>query len=496
MQKRTIKALCAIMAILMLVPMMFACNNRIDDETRDLGTGDVGSDFDPNKFEVPENHTFDGEKFNILTAGQVAYNDFDFTSEDVTVLGQAQYNRITAILQETKVQIVPTKDEYKSSSAHNAYDKISQQMISGDNTFQLGVIGGYDSALLAESECLMDINSVPVIDTRKVWWDQNANDDLSINGMLFFTNGALTAAYSESTYVIYFNKKLATENLPDGTDMYQLVRDGKWTIDQLAAFSRSVSEDIDGVDGMGPNDRYGLYVWDDSILGMIEAAGTKVVTIGEDGKFALTYNTSTSLEMFNKYTNIAYDSNYAHRYSKTLGAGVINAFQENKGLFWATSNVNTSKIRDMDASFGILPYPKLSEDQDRYYSTIAPYNSQFISIPYTEDEDMLYMIGVVTEYLAYYGEKITWPACYEQTLKGAFARDDGTMDMLDTIYDNYKYDIGLYFQVGGYISHTMNLLRNGLTTFSSMLATYESNAQQKVDDLNATFAKMLADKEG
>ncbi len=489
MQKRTIRVLCAIMALLTLVPMMFACDTKKPPEDTSASTGTTPTETGiSNELELPEEHTFDGVDFNILTAGHVAYNDFDFKADDTTVLGQAQYKRNQTIFAENDVVIVPFKDEQKSSTAHPGFDKISQQVMAEDNTYHLGVIGGYDSAMLAEQSYLKDLNSVPTINTQKSWWDQNANNDLTINGVLFFTNGALTAAYSESTYVIYLNKKLATEKLPEGTDLYQLVRDGKWTIDKLGEFAKKTSEDIDGVDGMGKDDRYGLYVWDDSILGMIEAAGARVATIGDDGKLALTYNSASTTEMFSKYTTFAYDEHYAHRYSKTLGSKVINAFQEDKGLFWATSNVNTKNIRDMEASFGILPYPKLSEDQSRYYSTIAPYNSQFILIPDIADDDVLEMVGVVTESLAYYGKQITWPACYEQTLKGAFARDDGTMDMLDIIYDSYIYDMGLYFKVGDYVSGTMNLIRNGSTTFASMFESNKAAAESKLESINASFA--------
>ena len=42
--------------------------------------------------------------------------------------------------------------------------------------------------------------------------------------MLFYTNGSLTAAYSESTFVIYVNKALATAELGADVDLYQMVK--------------------------------------------------------------------------------------------------------------------------------------------------------------------------------------------------------------------------------------------------------------------------------
>lgn len=495
MQKRTIRAVCAVIALLMLVPMMFACNNEGETETSGNQTINPGQVETKEELVLPENHKYDGETFTVLTAGNVAYNDFDFTEEEESVLGQAQYKRVQVILQENDVIIEPIKDENKSSfGAGPGYKRISEAVIAEDITYHLGVIGGYDVAKLAEGNYLYDLNSLPYVETSKSWWDQNANDDLTINGMLFFTNGSLTAAYSQSTYTIYLNKALAEEAIP-GVDIYQIVKDMKWTIDKLGEFSKTVSEDLGGNGVMDPSDRYGLYVWDDSILGMMGAAGTKCATVGEDGKIQLTLYNDNTLNMFNKFTEIAYNKEYALTYqrfnSSQLNGGVVVGFQENRALLWATSNTNTAKIRDMEASFGIIPYPMLSEEQGRYYSTIAPYNSQFICVPFMTDDDIAEMVGVVTESLAYYGKTITWPACYEQTLKGAFARDDGTMEMLDIIYGSYVYDIGYYYQIGSYHSEMMKLLRAYSNTFNSMYETSRESAQQQLDTINANYAEVL-----
>ncbi len=311
--------------------------------------------------------------------------------------------------------------------------------------------------------------------------------------MLFFTNGSLTAAYSQSTFVIYINNTLAKQAL-GGVDVYETVREGKWTIDKLTEWAKTVSADMDGDGVQTYKDRFGLYVWDDSVMGMMGASGTKVATVGSDGKLSLTLNTTNGFNMFNKFTDIAYNEEYALTYQRyTNSFNVVNAFQEDMALMWATSNTNTAKIREMDSSFGILPYPKLSEDQSRYYSTIAPYNSQFLCIPYIYDEDEMNFIGVITESLAYYGKTITWPACYDQTLKGAFARDDGTLDMLDIIYSNYIYDIGYYYQIGKYHDGLMNLIRGKQTTFSSMYESSKASAESRLEIINKAYEEAISE---
>ena len=493
MQKKTIRAVSMILAALMAAPMLFACGKKPVDSA---AATDDPADTTPKveELEVPDTK-YDGAEFHILTAGHVAYMDFGFTAEDETILGQAQYKREQTVNQSYDVVIKVTQAEEKKSTngAGPGWRNINKAVSSSSVDYHLGIIGGYDVSNLAEANNLYDLNSLKHIDTSKSWWDQNANNDLTINGMLFYTNGSLTAAYSESTFVIYVNKTLATAELGADVDLYQMVKDGKWTIDKLAEYSRTISEDLNGDDKMDGNDKYGLYVWDDSMLGMMGAAGTKSATVQEDGTIALTLYNDNTINMFNKFIDIATDTAYACQYQRAAlkpAEGAIAAFQNGKALFWQTSNTNTKNLRDMEADFGVLPYPKLSEDQDRYYSTIAPYNSQFICVPLYLDGQEEY-VGHITEALAYHGQKITWPACYEQTLKGSFARDEGTYDMLDIIYNNYGYDIGYYYQVGGFTSVLMNLLRQSDRGFASKYEASAPAAEAELKAINDNYKIVL-----
>ena len=492
MQKKTLRAVCSILAALTVAPMLFSCNNgSTTKDTTNTVVSQTPVEGDE-KFEDP-GYTYGGADFSIYSAGHVAYEDFGFEAEDATPLGRAQYEREMLINQTYDVNIIFKAEVEKASTNGNGpgYKNIQKAVSSNSVDYHLCIIGGYDVANLAMSNNLYDLNSLDIVDTSKSWWDQNANEDLTINGMLFFTNGSLTAAYSESTFVIYVNKALATEKIP-GVDLYKLVSDKQWTIDKLNELSRTVSEDLDGDTVMGKDDRYGLYVWDDSILGMFAAGGTKVATVTEDGTIALTLNTDNTVNMFNKYMDIAGNSAYALRYQVSgykPTDGVIVAFQKGNALFWATSNTNTAKLRDMESDFGILPYPMLNEEQGRYYSMIAPYNSQFICVPMFLDGMDIY-VGHITEALAYNGKISIWPACYEQTLKGAFARDEGTYEMLDIIYSSYGYDIGHYYLIGNYNTVMMNLIRQNSTDFASKYQEAEDNALQKLKTINDNYKEV------
>ena len=73
---------------------------------------------------------------------------------------------------------------------------------------------------------------------------------------------------------ILFNKELhAQYNLEN---LYQMVYDGRWTLDQFAQLCKTVTEDMNQDSVMDQNDRYGLLVWIDSVLGVVNGSGTAV----------------------------------------------------------------------------------------------------------------------------------------------------------------------------------------------------------------------------
>jgi len=494
---KNIKKACAlILVILFSAEILGACGQGSAGDPTDSaqGTGTLETQTTTDIIEtldVPGGLNYNGYEFNILSAGNVAYNDFGFTEIKQVVLDDAQYTRKTAVEDLYGINININVQVNNASYGNGpGYLLISKSVTSNDNTYDLGLIAGYDVSVLSYNSFLYDLNSASYIDLSKSWWDQNANNDLSIGGIMFFTQGEITASNSEATFVIYYNKALGAEANID--DPYLIVKNGAWTLDVLGSMCRTVSEDLDGNDIIDHNDLFGLYVWDDSMLGMLAASGIKCCSVNSSGEIELTLYSEKAEAAFTKYADIAYDTDYALCYQRVSGyRNIITAnWLNNQALFWATSTINTKSMREMNTDFGILPYPKLSEDQERYYSTVSPYNSQFICIPLIQDD--IDRTGAVIETLAYYGQKTVTPAVYEKTLVGTYFRDDESAEMLDIIMKSYIYDIGHYLQIGGYNENIMNLLRTYSYDFTSMYNKYLGMAEKRLASINTVFADAIS----
>jgi hypothetical protein len=95
-------------------------------------------------------------------------------------------------------------------------------------------------------------------------------------------------------------------------------------------------------------------------------------------------------------------------------------------------------MRNTDVDFGILPYPKYDDTQERYYSRVSYYNPTLV--PKTNSD--LEFTGCILEALMCESENTVVPAYYEIALKTKYSRDDESSAMLDFIFSTRVVDIG------------------------------------------------------
>ena len=92
----------------------------------------------------------------------------------------------------------------------------------------------------------------------------------------------------------------------------------------------------------------------------------------------------------------------------------------------------------MENDFGIIPYPKLDENQERYYSRVSYYNAPIVPITNNTPEKT----GAVLEYFNYVSHDTVIPAYCDVVLYGKVTRDEDSRDMLDIIFNSRVVDIG------------------------------------------------------
>lgn len=440
---------------------------------------------DPNKLPdyIPTD-TYDGHEFVVLmtnlNSNTAIVRDFKWT-EGGTVLDDALYTRNMQAMETLDIVIVGIE---KYSSPNTGASDVRKANSAGDSNYDMCIISTYDCGSLVLSGDLLNLNDYGCLDLSQAWWDQNMNRDLTVNGNLYFTTGDISLVTTCAMYNMVFNKDMFREN--NWEMPYELVRQGKWTFDKMKEYILQVSEDLDGNEVMDANDRYGLVYINSGIVGALGASGERMGKVDENGKVVLGLGSEKAQEAIVSYLELISDKNHTFN-GQTSGVNSFDMFIDRHCLFRWSEHIAFPHFRDTELDYGILPLPKLDENQDRYYTPFGGWDAAFVCIPTsTENEERT---SAIMEYLAFTSKHIVTPAYYERILTGRYVRDTDSYDMITIEMENRGFDLGYIYNIGGIKDMVANLPMSGTTSFASKWQSYSRAAEAACKVVNETLNK-------
>ncbi len=432
------------------------------------------------------------------TLAGVSKNEFGATELTGEAINDARYTRNQTV-GELYNCVISSYDYNVETSQYCIHDPVIKTLdnliLAGDNNYAFMLLPGYSTCKMAINGTLTDLLSYEHIDLTAPWWDQKANENLTVMDTLYYSTGDIATADNDATCTVLFNKTIATNF--DIPDMYQTVKDGKWTLDLFLELSELTSVDTNGDGEYTRDDQYGVIMWDDIAMAVVNSADVKCAKVGEDGKIALTLNTERTIDALGKFVPFGRDKTQCFQYQRVAGAGdqiAVEMFSNNQSLFFMQLMQIVPKLRDMEADFGIIPFPKYNESQSEYFNTVGSWHSVFFCMPISTNDPV--NSSIIAEALACEGMYTVTEAYYDMTLKSKSARDEDSAAMLDIIFETRVYDLGWYYQFGMYNEEVMNLYRSNKTAkeFSSMYAAKEKSALAEVEKANNAYAEAVAGK--
>lgn len=375
-----------------------------------------------------------------------------------------------------------------SSFANDAKNSIA----AGDNAYSLFFAQLTQLVPLSQEGMLTNFYDVNNLSLDNEWWDQNLIEGLTYRDSLYVLNGDVSPSADTRIFVILFNKDMCDElNLEYP---YQYVLDGSWTVDRLNEYITNVNYDVNGDAVMNYDDRWGFFTEYGVSYMMFFAGGGKITEKTEDGGLRLAFNHEKGINMAQKAIDIALDASktcMANPYVAENGNSwpAATAWFANGGaLFRSTALEPVPRdIRTLEVNFGILPFPKMSDDQERYYSLPAVL-CNVISIPVTADSDMA---GLILEALCVESVGSVKPAFYDTLLNGKIVRDDDSKEMLDIIFDSKVYDIGLYANIMNFKVTFENMVKDKKSDVASLFASNYESAQAQLEKLCEQYDELL-----
>ncbi|MBR5870505.1 MAG: hypothetical protein IKZ09_05675, partial [Clostridia bacterium] len=230
--------------------------------------------------------------------------------------------------------------------------RVKNAVSAGDDAYDLAYLRLYEQKNLVSGGYFVDFNTIPNIDLTQPWWDSGCVESLTVDGKLYLAASSINISDENATAGILFNKQLAANN--DMDDPYQLVRDGKWTMDKMREMYTGVSKDVNGDGKMGDGDLWGFLGGTDVVACFYIGGGGTVVSRDKDGGLYDSLGSDKNFAIIEKVQALMTDDDnfYNHHLGtqdldKTDDNEYRDLFSDGHGLFFWTRMDEVTTLRSM-----------------------------------------------------------------------------------------------------------------------------------------------------
>ena len=397
---------------------------------------------------------YQDEDFVVATGDLFDYEVYA-NEESTDVLEEAVYKRNRRIEERFNINIVPDIT-LNNNECGPLLEYIQNSYNSGDSNFDIAMVYVYRAGTLVTDAMLYDLRSewVPYVsDALKngsEWWSPDINNAFSVQGHQYVGVSDYCITAMAMTYAMAFNKQIEEDNNIASNlghpDMYDIVKQKKWTIDLMRTIVKDMGEDLtDDQELKVEDDFFGFLCNQTTALDQF-APAFNINYVINDGEMSPEIFTLDS-RVVSGFTAL-YDLFYGPGDGTlTIGLGgtynneYVSAFTEGRAFMIALPLMRFSEdlMHNMDDEYGLLPYPKLTVEQKQYYSGTVD-NYSVICVPAVHAETRLEMIGTMVEALSAETHNSVEQPYYDLIVTHKNTRDEQSIEMIQIIMDGRLYD--------------------------------------------------------
>ena len=490
------KLLSAALAVLMLLlPMLAAgCSNNnptgTESETTPTATNTPTTTTEEGETEgelsdleqrrlIPDDLpdvNYGGAEFRVLT------NNGDQYKEEILVDEETGDNCNDAVWHRN----ITVEDRFNVKIACEQVDSPSGQprVMAQAGTMDYHIVGLYDyqSYNPINAMALLNWYEMPYFQPEKPWHNSLANDDATVNGILYTVCSDLAITSMTYTHGFFTNVDLLANYGYSAEDMYGIVKEGKWTIDFFSNLIETMYVDTNGDSKADKDDIYGFgYAVVNPADVWFNAFGGRMTGRDENGDVIVTFMSDKTVAIVEKLIKLHYENK---GYTKLPNQYDEQTYFLNQKLVFAPMRFYAafSTLREMDATYTILPYVKWDEAQETYYTNADDKFTVFaLPTPSWGEKDF---ISVIYEALSAESYKQVYPVYYDVALKGKYSSDRNTAEMIELIMAGRLFDFS--FQFGESVFQRIPYLMR------DMINNEDTNIASKYKSIEKALTKTLA----
>ena len=249
--------------------------------------------------------------------------------------------------------------------------------------------------------------------------------------------------------------------------------------------------DVDGDGSMTEKDSYGYVSTPKQVLPCFWIAfDERTIAPGTDTAFVLN-DTEPFFDTLYKTFTVMRDGGiwYVNSEGTQMCSDLVEMFGSRRVLFADQTFFFLSDFRDMDEEFGIIPFPKYTEEQKQYHCRVEGGSLAMFGLINMADLDET---GALLEAMAAYSYNNVVTEYYEIVLKRKNSRDEESAQMLDLISESRSVDLGDTWWCGtirdGFFN---NCFQTNNRDFASSYAALSKSVKSDV----AKITKILSKRE-
>jgi len=488
------------LVLLMVLPLLVSCGkdsdgNKDSQSSTTAVVDPATAEIDEYVAEIASNANFAGQTFTYI--GRTSDNFPVEEEETGNLLSDAMYKRQRDLEELFEI-------DWENVITEHGED--TQQRVIQDT---LSAMGAYDLAHgavltvgqpLMTNRAIMNVNEFTTVDLGREWWIGTLEETFSIQGKLYLLTGTIVAEHYSDAGCVLFNKEVAANF--DIPDLYQIVKDGEWTIDKMFEIAQAVPANTNGAGVY----RYGHTDHRSVGFDFLFGNGMSITAFDDEGTPYVPDTLSSELSDFADKLSVTLGddtlvctarvrNNGAEDANEKYGVeNLTDMFVDGDILFWLDSTGAVSALREQEVEFGIVPYPKGNVNQE--YRTYAQSGmGSAVYVPRNVKDPS--KVDIIVEAMAALSQKHVKPAFYDKMLKGRSTYDSESREMIDIISSTKVYDLIDIFSGGNMNTRGdyINLIDRAIKHDSSSLASsYRSTAKVTSIKINQIIRSIAKDE--
>ncbi|MGM9653094.1 MAG: hypothetical protein ACI3XP_05600 [Eubacteriales bacterium] len=498
------RILTVLLAILIVLPSAAGCEaERLPEDTSaaqpvtqtpvsDSGTTALLRENTPDG--LPDDLNFNGE--TVVFTARNAYNKYVEGEDAGDIIWSSVHDANLAVDERLNIK---REIVWGDSSSKEFAAQTANAILASTCENDIIEIDQYYGTSYAVKHIYANLKNTKYIDFAQPWWYNDYMEHLTVgNDALYFLGGdiaPLILAWASCTFI---NQELYRDHFGSPEEMYALVDEGKWTVDKMREMCQTVYQDLDSDNQNSKEDVLGFAASKgQSAVFASLCAGAEFSRREEDGRYTITANSEENIRVFEKIFQLYNETPGVYLYDYSASPSMNkDVFAEGRALFmneyfmYAWDPV----IREMEDGFGVIPRPKMDEEQKEYRTAMQD-SMYLFTVPRTLPGERMDMISAVLEAQCAENYRRVFPAMFETALKIKYNRDEQNgataARMIDLIYENMISDFAVVFDNSlANISNTVGtMIQNGQNSFASAYARLAPAASKGLKKIEDAFLK-------